>query len=352
LSQLVDRSISNAFIGFGIHHDSTMLNTLSDGENSAYYFIDQLENAGYVYGEILHGIMYKLLKNVTLHIDNGLIYDFKNNIWTNSLVIGEIVSEANKIFHICSNQCDECIVTVTAQLANANSVSIEFIVRGENSDVKDIVDNNTFDKYIYRQRTLQHLFVVKDFLKRKNEINNIKDSIFMNVNKDDITELKKEEINISENLRNFIMEMKEFMLKNNLNEDNFIKNLCDDIYICYRTFATTYGDMYVSARQQSQGLQRSYTTSHTPEDIDNGLDYDNNKCHQGLLKPILTRGYAVSRVGVPLTPQMFSEPYPLTHNTMKIVDAPYLTPTSRKIIREISGKNDTDNDNEGHEVEI
>ena len=351
LSQLVDRSITNAFIGFGIHHDSTMLNTLSDGGNSAYYFIDQLENAGYVYGEILHGIMYKLLKNVTLHIDNGLIYDFKNNIWTNSLVIDEIVSEANKIFHICSNQCDECIVTVTAQLANANSVSMEFIVRGENSNVKDIVDNNTFHKYVYRQRTLQHLFIVKDFLKRKSEGNITKDSIFMNVNKDNMMELKKEEISISENLRSFIVEMKNFMLENNLYEDNFMKNLCDDIYICYRTFGTVYGDMYVSARQHSQGLQRSYTTSHTPEDIDNGLEYDNNKCLQGILKPTLTRAYAVSRIGV--TPQMFSEPYPLAHNTMKIVDAPYLTPTSRKIIREISGKTHTDNhDNEGLEVEI
>ena len=57
LAQLVDRSITNAFIGFGIHHDSTLLNTISNGDNSVYYFIDQLENAGYVYGEILHGIM-------------------------------------------------------------------------------------------------------------------------------------------------------------------------------------------------------------------------------------------------------------------------------------------------------
>lgn len=357
LAQLVDRSITNAFIGFGIQHDSTLLNTISNGDNSAYYFIDQLENAGYVYGEILHGIMYKLLKNVTICVENGLVYDYKNNTWDSSLVIGEIVSEANKIFHVCSNDPDKCVVRLTAHMANDDSTSLEFSIHNEGRDVNDC---NTFQKYIYRQRTLQHLYMVKDFLKRKSDANITKDSIFMNVNKDRMIELKKEEISISESLRTFIVEMKNFMLENNLYEDNFMKNLCDDIYICYRTFGTIYGDMYVSSRQRSQGAQRCYTVSHTPEDMDDThLDeYDNNdECGGGVLTPgLLTRRHTRSTIGLSphhrLSPPHRLSPHPLKHNTVKITDAPYLTPTSRKLMREISGKNDMDSDNDSMSVEL
>ena len=58
LATLVDPTITNAFIGFGMHHDAVLLNTISSGDNSAYYFIDKLENSGYVYGEILHDIVW------------------------------------------------------------------------------------------------------------------------------------------------------------------------------------------------------------------------------------------------------------------------------------------------------
>jgi hypothetical protein len=64
------------------------------------YFVDKLENSGLVYGEILHDIVYKFMTNVRLTIQNGLIYDFKKNVWVESFNVGELVSEANKIYHI------------------------------------------------------------------------------------------------------------------------------------------------------------------------------------------------------------------------------------------------------------
>ena len=39
------------------------------------YFIDKLENSGYVYGEILHDIVYRLLKNIQINVENGFIYE-------------------------------------------------------------------------------------------------------------------------------------------------------------------------------------------------------------------------------------------------------------------------------------
>jgi hypothetical protein len=126
----------------------------------------------------------------------------------------------------------------------------------------------------------------------------------------------------------FIKEMKQFMTENNLLEDKFMKNLCDDIYICYQTFDTKFGDMYVSARLTSQGTQRCYTASHTP---DKEEEYDDDGFK--LLTPrLLKRQPTRSNISV--------VPPSLTHNVSNLTDTPYLTPTSAKIMREISGNYD------------
>ena len=53
------------------------------------------------------------------------------------------------------------------------------------------------------------------------------------------------------------------MEDNNLQDDKTLKNLCDDIYISYRTFGTKVGTMFCTARLTSQGAQRQYTASNT-----------------------------------------------------------------------------------------
>ena len=317
LATLVDPTITNAFIGFGMHHDAVLLNTISSGDNSAYYFIDKLENSGYVYGEILHDIVYRLLKNIQINVENGFIYDFKKNIWTPSLSIGEIVSEANKIYHICSNNSDECQVNIKAtSVHSAGDVCITIVNEETDEDLT---------KYHYRQRTLQHLFIVKDFLKRKRDENKVVHSLFEYVENTVDKTLQKDRAEIQQNMTHFIKEMKQFMTENNLNEDKIMKQLCDDIYICYQMFDTKFGDIYVSARLTSQGTQRCYTACHTPckEDTDDDREKP--------LTPVLKRGRNRSIIGLPP---------PLMHNVSNIADAPYLTPSSAKIMREISGKCD------------
>jgi hypothetical protein len=259
-------------------------------------------------------------------VENGFIYDYKNNIWVDSLYIGEIVSEANKIYHICSNNSNECSVTITAK----NIADFTIVVNSEESDEEDLI------KYKYRQKTLQHLFIVKDFLKRKRSNKSMSHSIFNNDDNSVIyKEIKKEQIQIQENLANFMKEMKQYMTENNLIEDKFMKNLCDDIYICYQTFGTKFGDMYVSARQTSQGTQRCYTASHTPN-IAAGENNDDSEwfdLSSGLRPRLLKRRHTRSDICITLTPP------PLLHNLSNTRDAPYLTPTSAKIMREIIGNN-------------
>jgi hypothetical protein len=73
-------------------------------------------------------------------------------------------------------------------------------------------------------------------------------------------------------------EIKPFMEKNNLLEDIFLRNLCDDLYISEKSVGTKYATMFISARQLSQGNQRGYSSYDIPEDEEQSyqlLDIDN-----------------------------------------------------------------------------
>jgi hypothetical protein len=266
LSKLVDINITNAFIGgFGIRHDATILNSLSSRHlNSGYYFIDKFENTGLIYGEILHGVVYKLLKDVQIYIQNGLVYDYKNNIWVDILYIGEIVSESNKNYHIISSNPDECVISLLSKkntsIENDKNVFVTI------SRIEECADHT---KYIYRQRTLQHLYIVTDFITKRNNIHEDQSNTILfrhKNNKPALKEEEEEENTIKGNLRNFIEEMKNYMKEYNMNDDKFMKKLCDDIYICYKTFGNKFEIMYTSARETSQGTQRCYTVCHTPKE--------------------------------------------------------------------------------------
>jgi hypothetical protein len=356
LARIVDRSIANNFIGFGIDHDSALLNTVGAG---SYYFIDKLENAGFVYGEILNNIVYKLLVNVSINVINGLIYDFKNNVWGESLSVGEIISESNKMYHIASNNPAECFVMLGAQTA-ANNINIEITIDHGEEDADLAI-------YIYRQRTLQLLFQVNNFFTPFNISNanfvggnelkgnvtfgvsnaerckktNIQDYQFNNFR--DCNFSKDEAKLLKEQLKSYLKEMKQFMIDNNFIDDKLMKNLCDDIYICYRTFGTRFGAMYVEARQTSQGTQRLYTVSHTPED-DNNNNNNNNKSSS--CTPMLKRTYKRTVPSIQIDSNE-EAPEELEHNLSNIDDAPYLTPMASSMMRALSSGSEPKSNNTG-----
>ncbi len=267
LSELVDRTITNAFIGFGIEHDADLLATIGTGEKTNYYFVDKLENSGLVYGEILHDILYKFMTNVRLTVQNGLIYDFKKNIWSETLNVGEIVSESNKIYHIVSSGTEDCFVTITGTIGSEQN--FEVIISGQ-------IQEEDLTKYIYRQRTLQYLYGVKEFILRKKNCDynddNDRDELLFSRIVNNYNAFCKEENAIKQCLQTFMKEMKKYMKDNNLTQDKFMKNLCDDIFICYRTFNTKFGNMYVNARQSSQGSQRYYAVRETPRNLNLSID--------------------------------------------------------------------------------
>jgi hypothetical protein len=94
---------NNIFIGYGKTHDSNLLSKLaSSSRQGQYRFIDILENAGLIYGEIVHGILYKVLKNVYIECENAEIYDYNTNSWNTILNIDDLSCEQTKDYQIRS----------------------------------------------------------------------------------------------------------------------------------------------------------------------------------------------------------------------------------------------------------
>jgi AraC-like DNA-binding protein len=363
LSGLVDRNITNAFIGFGVEHDAVLLKSVSNGDNSSYYFIDKLENAGLVYGEILHGVLYKILSDVRIQCSNCLIYDYKNNIWCDSLKVVDIVSESSKVYHIVSSTPKDCRILLKAK-ANEGEFTTEYGFSIFNED-----QHMDLSKYVFRQRTLQLLYKINKFIEKKNYSKRDLSVFrgFENSTTNNRDSIMEEQNMLKTELKNFMDEMKKYMTDNNLNNDGFMKNLCDDIYISYRTFDTKFGAMYNASRQTSQGTQRIYTVSHTPDQISR---YDNRR----LIRPKLTR-----QTNAPTTLNLWgsnntlssldnlnddltdNEPEinDISHVLSNFEDSPYLTPCATQVMRELSTgttcdifaqyKNDEDDDDKSLE---
>jgi hypothetical protein len=270
--------VSNIFIGFGIEHNSYLLKELSGHDNkNNYYFVDELEKAGFVYGEVLHSVIYRNLENTVINVTNGLIYDWKKNIWVSSINIGDLISESKKIFHILSENPQE----FSCEIHSVDCSSKELF----DKNIKKTDDYVDLSDYKYRQKTLQLLFEVNT-----HNFNKIKcyDPIEFNrlsKNNDYDAFCKKIQDDnkiLQEKMKDLLREMKEFASTLSKDSCGLIKMLCDDIYICMQTFNQKYSAMYSCARQVSQGSQRSYSATYAPK-------YNNNNFDSSPPIPILTR---------------------------------------------------------------
>lgn len=325
LKHLVMNNIMNAFIGFGIQHDAALLNCLGAIDKSSYYFIDKLEHAGFIYGEILHAVIYKVLVDCEIHISNGLIYDFKTNSWVSNFKIGDIVSEAQKTYNIISETPDEIDVKIQGTMDN-------LVVLYPSRKVNDA----DISKDIFRLRTLQLMYEANNYCNKikTHQINNELSLIFMYEN-ESLDNFRNEEQNLKKKFISFIIEMKKFMSDNSLTDDNFMKNLCDDIYICYRTFNTKHGKMFCSSRQTSQGSQRQYTVSNTAVlENEETTDMFNDLS----LRPRMYRRQTnmVSDFVFEDNNMDIDDLQNIQHNVSDFNDAPYLTPQATQVMQFVS----------------
>ncbi len=224
LIPLLDTNIHNIFIGFGIEHNSDLLYSLSNYRKGNYYFVDILENAGIVYGEITHEIVNTCFNDIEIKINNGLIYDWKNNVWSDILYINNIILDKSLIFQIKTLNRENLSVALSCEMDTNTSTTI-------NHELCDLT------KYIFRQKTQEILYKVNS------------------------TNFRKDKSITRKDLKKFYDLIKNYMTENNCVNDPLLKLLLDDIYIVFRTLNKSRSQMYTRARQTSQGRQQIYTVN-------------------------------------------------------------------------------------------
>jgi hypothetical protein len=101
----------------------------------------------------------------------------------------------------------------------------------------ETLEETNLSKYLYRQKTQELLYKAKE-----------------SKNRDDNKIIKIE-------MNQFFKNMREYMKTNKLLHDKFMKNLCDDICITYRTIGTHLGAMYNIARLTTQSRQQTYSAT-------------------------------------------------------------------------------------------
>jgi hypothetical protein len=338
LKEFVSPLVSNIFIGFGIEHNVYLLKELASDNKNNYYFVDALEKAGLVYGEVLHSIIYKVLENTSICVVNGLVYDWKKNVWVDKIDIGDLVSESNKIIHVLSDKPSEFSCVVECSLCVSKEpfeLSIQNTIK--KVDDVDVTDNLEgfidLTKYKYRQITQQVLYEAN-----LHNFNNVKCKDPLKISPyhidhyDDFCKMHYENGKLLKaKMKSLLKEIQQFLDppfpplekvepkdhpdfcttfeksgKVEPNDVSLYKLLCDDIYICLQTFNTRHGAMYSCARQTSQGAQRSYSATYTPR-VDKGNDFNNISGFRNGGPPKFMRSYAFHSTSPSISPTPFPD---------------------------------------------
>jgi uncharacterized protein YegL len=252
LMDFICNDYTNIMIGIGTQHNYKMLQNFASKQKSEYRFIDNGENSGLVYGEVLQKILRPAIEDVELSIEDGEFYDWKTNNWTNVLYEDAIDSEATKIYHIRTKELYYVEVEIKARVSCSNTIHGKQLLCEVEPvpDLEDYHTNETYytnlSKYIYRQKTLELLSLCKDYKKERYSI---------------------EAREILKLLSKFFKNMRKYMRENKLLNDCFMTMLCEDIVVAYKTLGSQDSQMYCGARQVSQGSQYAYTPGYDKDTV-------------------------------------------------------------------------------------
>ena len=321
---LKDSNCVNTFIGYGVDHDSSLMKTLGDIKKGEYYFIESLENAGMVYGEVLYNSLYEYLQDIHIKVTDGSIYNYKTNTWDTELHIPSLSSGRDRTWHIKTSENPETpekfeIATYYSTVENTQHGIYQHTSDCKYPEGANI--NKEVEKYVWRQKTQEKLYEAEKYIKDTQENTLCKPKYTINPNfnlyhspiaihpppppeplhmrspatpppsptklypgalskphlQHNLTSIKIEKNKMEKNkeyiakLDKFMEELKTYMKVNELEDDEFMKNLCDDIFICTKGFTSSKGEMYISTRALSQGRERAYNVRNLTE-----LDSDDN----------------------------------------------------------------------------
>lgn len=231
----------NKCIGYGIDHNPKLLNSCGE-----YYFINDYENTGKIYGEILHRLIYPALENIEIHVKNGAIYNSTLNTWDYYIVEKEMYSEQKRTFHIQMDKTEKIEVTISGKVVGTEVENGEGeLFTNHHLCVLTQSEYSDLTKYMFRQKTQELLFESMETSQQNSFSQNF-----------------KTKLNV------FFKKMRSYMRTQNLLEDPFMKLLCDDILVLYKTSGKHYAEMYSISRHQSQTNETPYRVTSSQVDHD------------------------------------------------------------------------------------
>ena len=277
LAKKVTVEFPSVFIGIGKDHNSTMLQQFAQIKGSEYRFIDNSENAGMVYGEVLNPMLRPVLERVRIIVMDGEIYDWQTNTWSSTYEERIVESEANKTYHVRTQYPATMSVTIRGIVSTEKDRGEQFL--GIDWPLPDLVtlcgevQNIDLTVHLYRQRVLELLHECRHVANGRGT-----------------TALKHR-------MSSLFRQMRVYMRKHELMVDPFMRTLCEDVAVTYHSLGTRYAPMYCSARQSSQGRQDTYTVAY---------DDDETYAPRATSPPRLTRQTATPRIprGIPAFPEI------------------------------------------------
>ena len=270
LASLVKENTSSMFLAFGLQHSAgTMQKLGSANARSSNWLIDNLENAGLVYGEILNNELFKVLEQVEIFVVGGVIYDYKKGEFVEKLYLGDLVTETQKTYHILAK--DGNISARISGVKYNNSSEHYHVCEG-----LAVCESESCDltPHIFRLRTQQYMFESKKFenesvsarhgnaLRRQNAIPALQ---LPDLEEDQFQPRQPTLLEIFKNKMNDFLRVMQKYLKE---DDPFMKGLCDDMYLTIHSVGTHNQRMCVGARENSQGSQQCYNVADFNLDLD------------------------------------------------------------------------------------
>jgi von Willebrand factor type A domain len=249
---------ANVFIGFGRDHNALGLQQLADAQpNGSYFYIAEIEKAGLVFGEVIHQMLYTALTDITIHMENAEIYNYKTNEWRQELSIPSIVSEATKTYHVRSKTPDTAMAKIYAVSAVHNE-SEPSLISDDNTTIPSLLDGTTdaviprdLSVYMLRQRTQELIFKAHQH-----------SIIAVPQKQDEYSAYREEGKTIRKQLVDYCKFMKQYSKENSLENNELLNSLITDIVVILKTFGGPRAALYSLARGGSQGRQTSNNTSY------------------------------------------------------------------------------------------
>jgi len=293
----------NYFIGFGESHDGKLLNGMAELSNDQYYFVDDIENAGIIYSEIIHEIINKSAINIQLKSTNCEL--FYNGEWTGSLSLPSLPSDSlKKIFVRC-----EADSTETLNIA---------LTYNEFNDRMPHDKTYEFDNTVIAEITPE---IEKQFLAIP-VLNLMKESISCK----DVSSMQKK-------LETLLDTLKKWKTENNLDNDLFMCGICDDLYITHEALNKRNGIILQYARYYSLLDQRTYQVRNL--DIFEAKYHYGDNCESG--GPI---GRNMLSSGGTFRCAKFPVPKPvLSHQVSTSRTSSFASQTQQCLMRSITGDN-------------